>query len=446
MIFHYLFALIIANQALGQEIFQISIIGGYNPSNYGNYNVSEDGRFIVFSSNSNNIVEGDTNSINRGPFEQGNATDVFMFDRYKDKFQRLSLSYNGMQIEDGESEFLASSYNLNNILYYSVGISQFPNDTRIADWDTDNDLYLYDVNTQQTKWLSVSPDGVEGGGPTLIADLSGDGRYAAVYSSSTNFLNNNDPYDSKNQIILFDLETNERTLVTKTVDGEQPIIFRPDGDLTISGDGRFIAFTTRATNLSEFGTGGLFLWDRNTELSELISLDFEGNPIQFKQYFLPEHLTLNEDGRYLFFTSRINRHVTNDPHPDENIGVDGFIYDRITKQTKVVPLGEFDSPDYLRGASIGSMSANGQYIIFTRRVNSGRNEFPELFLYDQFADTVELLLSADMNHPMIPSPNIDGIPRITSDGKCVLFSSVNTLYLMTRDITTSHIENWECMN
>ncbi len=457
MFYKILFALLLTNQAFSQEISPISIDrNGEETSVEFIYHLSEDGRYFVFSSNSNNIVDGDSNRINRGPFERGPAEDVFLLDRETNEYQRVSLTHDGRQIEDGESILLSASNNLNRLLYYSVGISQFPGDTRIADWDPDFDLYIYDDTSKQTTWLTTSPDGKEADFETSIGDVSGNGRYAVVYTLSSNLLRDTVPNDSANQFILFDTETNDRELISQSVDGIQQNASHNRNRFrsAVNFDGNYIAFYSYATNLTNEGIGGLFLWNRETQTTELISRDPDGNPIEFEEFFEPDDLDISDDGRYLFFVSSSNQHVTNDPHPDERRGSDGFIYDRVTKETKVVPLGEYDSPERLRGASNGSISANGRFVVFVTRVNNGDAVFPELFLYDQQTDSVELLLLQDSNHPLFHALNIYGIPRVTSDGKYVLFSNAvyeygflqsSVLYLMTRDVTTSHVDAWDAM-
>lgn len=444
MFFRVALILILTHQASSQEIQPIVIDRSGNPVNGGTAQISEDGRTIIFSSDSNNVIDGDTNSINRST-RQGPASDVFYFDRETNVYNRISLTHDGKQIEDGNSILLSVSNDFQKVLFYSEGQSQFPTDIEHYG-NFDPDIYLYDVISKSVRWVSVTPEGSEGDGQTSNAILSGNGNSILLTTGSTNFLPTNIPYDSQLQLLLFDLVTDERELAVPSIDGIKPA--NNFLDWAMSNDGKDIAFISRATNLTEDGVGGFFLRDMETKITELISRTPTGEPIEFEFLFEAESIDISDDGRYIFFISHSNQHVEDDPHPGEHIGRDGFIYDRITKQTKVIPLGEYSSPDREEGAIRGLISPNGRYVVFTTPQS-------EMFLYDQFAGSVELLFSKEMNHPLIPDPNIE-IRDITSDGKYILFTNAvvdssgrylqsNILYLMTRDITTSHIEDWELL-
>lgn len=454
MLIRILFFVFVCQQAYSQTIEPIIFDRTGNPVSGSSAQISEDGRFIAFTSTSNNIVEEDTNYRNRGFYERGPAADVFLLDRDSMQYKRISLAEDGLQIEGGESLLLSVNQNFDKFLYTSIGNTKFPGDTFDPFSHSEFDILFFDLTKNQTSWLSKSLDGSEGNSDFRSAILSKNGKYVIIYSGASNLLPSSSPYNSEHQLIRMDLETNERELVSMSVDGIQPQVSTSSREMAISENGRYIAYISPATNLTKEGVGGILLRDMEAKSTELISRSPDGVPIEFEFLFDPERLDMSDDGRYIYYTSTSNLHVNNDPHPDNKTGMDGFIYDRVTQQTKVVPLKQYYYPERRNSTRNAKMSANGRYIVFSPQSLAGQNY--ELYLYDQYTGTIELLISEEMNHPLIQIPEI-GIQDVTSDGKYILFSNTvylggirrypqsNILYLMTRDVTSSHINDWELL-
>ena len=92
---------------------------------------------------------------------------------------------------------------------------------------------------------------------------------------------------------------------------------------SISGDGRFVAFVSKATNLATNDTNGvedIFLWDRSTRRTELISVALSGLPADR----MSQKPSVNRDGRYVLFESPASNLVSN----DSGTSFDVFLRDR----------------------------------------------------------------------------------------------------------------------
>jgi len=95
--------------------------------------------------------------------------------------------------------------------------------------------------------------------------------------------------------------------------------FRP----AISADGSFVAFTSFATNLVPADgnrTMDVFVHDRSTGVTERVSVDGAGNPANGYSF----NPTISADGRFVAFSS----YATNLVAGDTNRVVDVFVHDR----------------------------------------------------------------------------------------------------------------------
>ena len=108
--------------------------------------------------------------------------------------------------------------------------------------------------------------------------LSADGNYLAFLNSDTTGLNSD--------VLLYDLTNATLTNLSLSLPTNGEESFR-DG---ISGDGRFVAFTSNSG-----GVFDLYVWDRDTGDATNVTADWDG---------LARNATISEDGRYIAFEGR----------------------------------------------------------------------------------------------------------------------------------------------
>jgi Tol biopolymer transport system component len=109
------------------------------------------------------------------------------------------------------------------------------------------DVFVRDVRFNRTVLVSrLGRSGPQGDGDSGRPSISADGRYVAFQSRAAN-LSPADP-DEEQDIYVKDLETSRLTLASPGLDGE-PSNAR-SGVPVISADGRFVAFASTASNLS----------------------------------------------------------------------------------------------------------------------------------------------------------------------------------------------------
>jgi Tol biopolymer transport system component len=103
-----------------------------------------------------------------------------------------------------------------------------------------------------TERVSVSSDGIQGNADSNYSSISADGRQVAFETASTNLVvgDTNDSFD----VFIHDRVSGETTRVSVASDGTQgnDSSFWP----SISADGRYVAFSSYASNLVDGDTNG----------------------------------------------------------------------------------------------------------------------------------------------------------------------------------------------
>ncbi len=137
------------------------------------------------------------------------------------------------------------------------------------------DVFVRDRLTGLTEMVSVASDGTQGNSDSIGPCISGDGRYVAFSSYTANLV----PGDTNGACDTFvhDRLTGATERVTVASDGTQG-----DGDSwdsRITGDGRYVSFGSEATTLVVGDTNGVrdtFVHDRQTGVTERVSVASDG--------------------------------------------------------------------------------------------------------------------------------------------------------------------------
>jgi hypothetical protein len=163
------------------------------------------------------------------------------------------------------------------------------------------------------------------GGSGASFSMSSDNRRVIFSSDATNLA----PGTNKvaGGIYMRDLTTHTTTLVSVSTTGQ------PANDISydahISGDGRYVVFTSRATNLA-IGDRGLpddvYVRDLLMGTTTLVSATPEGKPVGGRA------MDISADGTLILFTSVSSEIVPN----DTNNGDDLFLRNVRTQQTRLV--------------------------------------------------------------------------------------------------------------
>src|SRR5207248_7206753 len=108
-----------------------------------------------------------------------------------------------------------------------------------------NDVFVHDRQTGSTERVSVASDGTQANLQSFVGEISADGRFVAFQSEGTNLV----PGDTNgtSDVFVHDRQTGTTELVSVDNTGNQGNGGRRG--VAISADGRFVAFGSTATNL-----------------------------------------------------------------------------------------------------------------------------------------------------------------------------------------------------
>ena len=167
------------------------------------------------------------------------------------------------------------------------------------DQNSRQDVYVRDWQAAVTELISVNPSGVAGNGFSFSGDVSGDGRWVIFGSSSTDLVVGDT--NGKDDLFLRYRRLNTTEIVSLSSSGEQGNGVSSQR-ATISDDGRFIAFSSWATNFAEGdnnATIDLFLRDRALGTTVLIDHAWQGGTPVLGAY----DPRISADGAWVAFMS-----------------------------------------------------------------------------------------------------------------------------------------------
>lgn len=123
----------------------------------------------------------------------------------------------------------------------------------LEDLDPITDIYVADLSTGALALASTSATGVKANAPCVDPSISADGRYVAFSSAASNLVPGD--LNSASDIFVKDLVTGEVRRVSVTSDGVES-----DGNSIrphLSSDGSMVVFESRASNLILFDLNGM---------------------------------------------------------------------------------------------------------------------------------------------------------------------------------------------
>ena len=326
--------------------------------------ISGDGRYVAFESDAPNLVPGDTN----------NAEDVFIHDRQTEATARVSVDSAGSE-GNGWSQHPSISGDGRYVAFSSGASNLVPGDTKRG-----IDIFVHDRQTGINERVSVDSSGNEWNGTeTWRIDISADGRYVTFDSDASNLVPGDtnlcpDSYDPYNRpphnchdIFVHDRLTGatERVSVDSTGNQGNQHSYKP----AISGDGRYIAFGSDASNLVPDDTNGtrdIFWHDRQTGTTTRLSVDSDGN----EGYGPSDDPAVSVDGRYVTFSS-LSSLVEGDSNTCDSYYScpDVYVHDRRTGTTGRVSVAS-DGDEGNDLSQYPSISADGHYVAFHSRASN----------------------------------------------------------------------------
>jgi len=267
---------------------------------------------------------------------------------------------------------------------------------------------------QVTSRISVGSNGAQGNADSYPLSISADGRYVAFYSYADNLVagDTNGTYD----VFVRDRHSGTTELVSVDSAGVQGNGYSING--SISADGRYVAFESIATNLVSGDTNGvsdIFVHDRQVGETQRVSLDsagVEGNDASLAP-------SISGDGRFLVFISLATNLVAGDTNGVSDI----FVHDRQSATTERVSVDSagVQGNAYCYSATI---SADGLTVAFqtysSNLVAGDTNGFGDVFVRDRQSNTTEIV---SVDSAGTQGNNESYASLISADGRYAVFVS-----------------------
>jgi hypothetical protein len=337
--------------------------GGGAAYSSSNPSISADGRYVVYHSNANDLVTGDAN---------GTLSDIFLYDTVNDTTTLISRDTSGGGA-DSYSYNATISGDGRYVVYYS-----YATDLVAGDTNGKYDIFLYDTVNDTTTLVSKDTSGGSADNGSYNPTVSVDGRYV-VYESDASDLVAGDANGAIRDILLYDRVNDTTTLVSKDASGgsANSSSFTP----SISADGRYVVYYSFANNLvagDTNATGDIFLYDTVNDTTTLISKDTSGGGTDGSS----SNPSISGDGRYVVYSSSATDLVGVDANGTTQ---DIFVYDIQAGTTELVTVdtGGGGTDDRSRYPSI---SGDGSVIFFRSTasdlVSNDTNGARDVFLAD----------------------------------------------------------------
>jgi len=362
---------------LNGEVTRVSVGPGGTEGNGDSRHpsISWDGRYVAFESRASNLITGDGNE----------SRDIFVHDRAIGYTSRVSEPSGGGNalwpcplcgchcpapleggLEGGSCDASISA---------DGRYVTFESSACNLDWGEGDGTFLHDRVTEETTRLVVDNGLVR---PSCwSASISGDGRYVACVSLASYLVAN----DTNNANDVFVRDRLAATTWCASMGVNEATGMGSSGSPSISGDGRFVAFESYASNLAPGdynGTSDIFVYDREANETTLVSKNGNGQSASGAS----RNPCLSPDGRYVSFESSASDLVAD----DGNGCTDIFLHDRETGETVRVSVStEGLETDGASGASC--VNATGRFVVFDSIANhlvlDDSNTAWDIFLRDR---------------------------------------------------------------
>ena len=334
--------------------------------------ISADGRYAVFKSEVDNLVTNDACS----------GWDIFVFDVQTGEKKIANRTPDGVQ-RCGQVTYPSISADGRYVSFAYIGDEDLvtPSPT------SGQHVYVHDMQTNENVIVSVNSQGEAGNGLSDNTFISGDGRFTAFMSLSDNLVEN-DTNGTVADVFVHDTLTGETELISVDENGDQ--FPTESGPTFISSNGRYVGFINNiSVEWTSNGTvvdSNAWLYDRQTKQSILISTPNSGE----RELSQSDIGGISEDGRYVVFSSNATNLIEN----DTNGFYDVFLKDMVTGEISLISRSSSGEQGNDRSAS-AEITSDGRYVFFSSHasnlVPNDNNGYPDIFLFDRFTNELSIV-------------------------------------------------------
>jgi Tol biopolymer transport system component len=310
----------------------------------------------------------------------------------------------------------------------SIGVATISGYGRyVAFWSVASNLVLGDSNGRQDIFLrdrfdgttvrvSVNSGGTQGDGNSYSPSINADGRYVVFTSSATNLV----PGDANgfDDVFLRDLDTGTTSRVSAGGGGEAD---NNSGSPDINGMGRYVVFDSAASNLVVGDTNnGFDIFLRDVVMGSTARVSVSGSGVQANSdSYSP---SISADGRYVAFSSDAYNLVANDTNAQTDIFVRDVVGGATTRVSVSSSGGQGNSESW--GPSL---SADGRYVAFSsyagNLVSGDSNAAADVFVHDMVTGATTLV---SLSSAGVQGNSASEDITVSADGRYASFESAAT--------------------
>ncbi len=277
-------------------------------------------------------------------------------------------------------------------------------------------IYVFDTIVQAARLVSSAADGTPANDACSQPSISADGRVVAFTSKATNLVAGAAKATTN---VYARVGAGPVILVSSGVGGPTN---GPSYQPAVSGNGRFVVFTSTADNLiagDDNGKPDVFEHDLTTGATRRVSVGPHGVQADGPS----SNPAVSADGQFVTFASISGNLVGHQAKPTEQV------YVHAGAQTALVSLGRGNRRQNAAVAppftQISSISADGRYVAFdsdaTNLTRHGTNGHTNVFVRDRLRHRTEMV---SLSNTGAAGTDDSFAPSISADGHYVIFDSL----------------------
>jgi hypothetical protein len=279
------------------------------------------------------------------------------------------------------------------------------------------DVFLYDRATRSIKRVSLRSDGGQSNGASVFPAISGNGRFVAFKSAASNLVRGDT--NRKIDAFVYDRRIGKVRRASVSTRGRQAK--RDVSTVNLSQNGRVVIFSTAASSLVRGDTNArMDVFARNLATDRTTRLSISNFNQQANNH--SHSATVSAGGRYVGFRSLATNLVSGDTNGIEDV----FVFDRRLNRTTRVNVTSGGTQIFNRSFR-PTLSASGRFVVFRSTdptlVAGDTNGQIDVFVRDLAAGTTERVsvsTSGEQGNGRSFRPSISG------NGRFVVFASAAT--------------------
>lgn len=374
-------------QLVSRAVGTTTVTGNAGNGNIEELSISSDGRWVAFESGATNLVPNQIDTTV--------ASDLFVFDRLSGVTQLVSRVAGTIATgTNSDSRYPMLSSDGRFLVYQSWAINLVPGQVNISSGD---DVFVFDVETGTNQLVSRAAGTTTTTGNQISFDpwISENGQWITFSSSATNLVTDQNDTNQNQDVFLFNRVSGTIELVSRAAGALTTTGNAWAGTSSVSQDGTWVVFESRATNLvlgltdaNSVHDTDIFLYNRLSGVIKLVSQ--AAGTSSMTGDAVSRFPRMSASGQWITFQSYASNLVPGQTSSSpEYFSLNVFLYDQTSETTQLVSRVAGTSTVGANSLSEPPViSQNGQIIAFGSQATnlvSGLTDFlnRDVFVFDR---------------------------------------------------------------